>query len=871
MNKTHLKVTTLIGLLTIIVAFFIAPITSFAATVNYDKIADYVSTWHVKSLGGLHWTDDGIYMIKADNQPAFCIDHGTLLNGGSGFNPSELTIPEKEALSLIAYYGYQMNPTTENYGITQNIIWETLGDELLTTNLPDYDSRKTEIMNQVTSHQTKPSFNDNSITLNVGESITLTDNNNVLEKYTNQVANTANLTVDKNGNTLKLTATDASKETGTLQYSIAKDDSVGQSFVYAKPGEQNIATFKLADAGSFNLDIKVNLNGNIQAKKVDADTGKPLANAKLKFEYSGLTKVYDTGKDGLATITDIKAGTEVKITEITAPNGYVNAGELKTVIVKPNQTIEVVLNNQAQLGTAHLSKTGQVPIDATKTGSDFGDLYSFVYDYKPLADVTYDIKATENILTPDGTVRVKKGETAATVTTNENGEWLSPNLFLGKYEAIETKAPNGYILNSTPIPFELTYAGQDIPLTSTSLPTATNDFQKIKLQVFKNQESLIDWKDNQPVLETIKGNNKIFGLFIRDEYKLSETVKIPKDSLLGLSTVKDGIASFDLKIPNGKYYLKELDSGIIHEPSDKEYDFEFKAMDNSEIFPIDVYQNIIAQGKQTLTKIVKTPILNKLHLNKFTIKKLNETATLKEKDGYQFAFDGSGKEATFTLEDENKTVIQTVKIDEHSLGTFENIPVGTYYLKEKATSSDDFILNTETIRIESTLEDIKAYDEKDKLLGESSATNKEPTILFELNNQLKKGTAELTKKDISTGELLPNTGIQILDKDKKIIVEGKTNHSGIFTFKQLPKGTYYFQEYQAPQGYELNETPIQFEIKEDGQIVKSEMTNQKVAVPKEVASFPQTGESKTTLLSILGMLLIGLVLAVTFYYRKKKS
>lgn len=72
-------------------------------------------------------------MIKADNQPAFCIDHGTLLNGGSGFNPSELTIPEKEELSLIAYYGYQLNPTIENYGIAQNIIWEISGDELLTT------------------------------------------------------------------------------------------------------------------------------------------------------------------------------------------------------------------------------------------------------------------------------------------------------------------------------------------------------------------------------------------------------------------------------------------------------------------------------------------------------------------------------------------------------------------------------------------------------------------------------------------------------------------------------------------------------------------------------------------------------------------
>ncbi|WP_239256411.1 hypothetical protein [Listeria ilorinensis] len=31
-------------------------------------------------------------MIKAENKPAFCIEHGTILNGGSGFDPSEFTV-----------------------------------------------------------------------------------------------------------------------------------------------------------------------------------------------------------------------------------------------------------------------------------------------------------------------------------------------------------------------------------------------------------------------------------------------------------------------------------------------------------------------------------------------------------------------------------------------------------------------------------------------------------------------------------------------------------------------------------------------------------------------------------------------------------
>lgn len=81
-------------------------------------------------------------MIKAEGEPTFCIEHGTILNGGSGFDPSELTISEKDRLSLNVYYGYKTNPTSENYGITQNMIWESFDDQLLSTTLPNYQNRK---------------------------------------------------------------------------------------------------------------------------------------------------------------------------------------------------------------------------------------------------------------------------------------------------------------------------------------------------------------------------------------------------------------------------------------------------------------------------------------------------------------------------------------------------------------------------------------------------------------------------------------------------------------------------------------------------------------------------------------------------------
>lgn len=147
-----------------------------------------------------------------------------------------------------------------------------------------------------------------------------------------------------------MTATKDSKESETTKYSIADSNSVGQSFVYAKPNEQKVVTFKLSNAAEFNLNVKVKLNGNIKVKKIDKDTGKPLPNTKLKFEYNNKTKEMMKDSNGFAQINDITQGTTVTISEVTAPDGFFNRGELKKVVVEPNKTIEVTLDNKPQKG-----------------------------------------------------------------------------------------------------------------------------------------------------------------------------------------------------------------------------------------------------------------------------------------------------------------------------------------------------------------------------------------------------------------------------------------------------------------------------------------------------------------------------------------
>ena len=258
------------------------------------------------------------------------------------------------------------------------------------------------------------------------------------------------------------------------------------------------------------------------------------------------------------------------------------------------------------------------------------------------------------------------------------------------------------------------------------------------------------------------------------------------------------------------------------------------------------------------------------------MKKVNEQAFFDKETGVTFTYDTLGTGAVFTLETKDGDMMQEVTITKDGLGVFKNVPVGTFYLKEKAPSSDEFVLSEDVIRIESTKDGIKAYDKDDKLIGESSAPSEETetTITFELANYLKKGTAELTKKDVSTGELLPDTGVRILNDKKEIITEGRTDDKGVFSFDLLPTGTYYFQEYDAPEGYVLDETPMEFEIKDDGEVVKCEMTNHKVETPdtpnETDRTLPKTGDTTNVAILALGLALSAGAMGI-LYYRKKKA
>ena len=87
---------------------------------------------------------------------------------------------------------------------------------------------------------------------------------------------------------------------------------------------------------------------------------------------------------------------------------------------------------------------------------------------------------------------------------------------------------------------------------------------------------------------------------------------------------------------------------------------------------------------------------------------------------------------------------------------------------------------------------------------------------------------DFSKTDVTTGEGIPNTKVEVYtDKDEKIF-EGVTDENGNITIEDLFVGKFYIVETECATGYKLSDEKVYFEIKEDGEIVKANMTNEKI-------------------------------------------
>lgn len=120
----------------------------------------------------------------------------------------------------------------------------------------------------------------------------------------------------------------------------------------------------------------------------------------------------------------------------------------------------------------------------------------------------------------------------------------------------------------------------------------------------------------------------------------------------------------------------------------------------------------------------------------------------------------------------------------------------------------------------------KGYSISDEPTQTIKLVEQQAEFVVDFDNEIITKPFEITKTDISTGELIPDCTFEILNENNEQVITGTTDENGIAHF-QLAIGKYFYREISAPDIYEIDDSAYPFEITENDDIVKAKMTNKK--------------------------------------------
>lgn len=513
--------------------------------VSADTVAEFVHVpgeyVQVRTSTGIHDTGEIIVKSNGKEELAFCIEPNVLIPLGynSGYTGKERTDISARAEQIATLWS-TVSTDKWYYFVAQAMIWEQMDglqaygiDGLSDT---DYQNIKSQINQVVDNYNKKPSFDKQTVTVKLGETITLTDTNSVnLSDFNREIYNTANVSYSVSSNQLKITPNKNSNENGDLY--LGKSLATGTSVVYQKAGSQSLMVAKISDPNRFNVKLKVIKTGKSQVQKLDAETGKPMAGVKFKVTVEGKDYDVTTNSKGIGFVDkEFLHDTEVTYTEVKTLDGYVlNETPIKGKI-KAGETITLSMNNDTQKGRVkgHKEKEVYNPAESEKQGKS-------VYDKVPLPNVTFDVVAQNDITRPDGEVVLKKGETADTFTTNENADFESTkDLYIGAqntYKLVERDVPDNYRpLYDQQATFTIPYDAEnktkvftlDMGPLDNDLKTGTLDLNKVDSKTGKiipNTQFLLRGLSayNKDVLYTITtGDKATIDKLIAGKYEIVE-------------------------------------------------------------------------------------------------------------------------------------------------------------------------------------------------------------------------------------------------------------------------------------------------------------------------------------------------------------
>ena len=515
-----------------------------------------------------------------------------------------------------------------------------------------------------------------------------------------------------------------------------------------------------------------NFESYLKVVKFDKETGKRIPYEGAAFEiydsdnhrvtmqytYPQVTSIHTfyTNKEGYLITPEKLPYGDYTLKEVQAPYGYVlDDTPIPFSISQENSStdtgvtvVKVKARDVAQKGVINITKTGEIFSSVEENKG----VYTPKYSISNLKGAIFEIYAAEDITTLDGTVRYEQGTLVDTITTDDDGVAKSKELYLGKYTVIEKTAPNGYVHNAAKYDAELTYAGQNVSVTSTDI-SVYNDRQKVSVSLKKIMANDKTFGiGNNGEITSVR-----FGIYADEDIKASNGDVIPKDALITFANCdKNGSIVFDCDLPVGfKWYAKEIATDAHYILSDTKYEFDTEYQ-GQDIKVIDIKIN---NDKAIENNLIYGSVKG--------LKVDRETQEVIK--GATF---GLFKSDTTELTEEN--AILTAVTDENGIFTFSNIPYGEYLIKE-LKPADGYLDNedvfTVTIKNNEQVVELTAINDKVPELKTTATVNGKKEAVAK---------GEITIKDtVEYKHLVPNTEYVIkgtlMDKStgKPFMVKGK--------------------------------------------------------------------------------------------------
>lgn len=423
-----------------------------------------------------------------------------------------------------------------------------------------------------------------------------------------------------------------------------------------------------------------NFESYLKVVKLDAETGKQIAyegagfeiydsnnhRISMQFTYPEVTEIHTfyTNSEGYLITPEKLPYGDYTLKEVQAPYGYVlDSTPIPFSITQENSStdtgvtvVKVKAKDMSQKGVIEITKTGEI----FKSVIENEGIYTPIYENGNLANAVFEIYAAEDITTLDGTTRYYQGEKVDEITTDKNGIAKSKQLYLGKYTVIEKTAPDTFVNANEQYDVELTYAGQNVSVTSTAL-SVYNDRQKVSVSLLKelSKDERFKLGMNDEILSVQ------FGIYADEDITAADGTVIPKDGLITYGKCdENGKLTFNCDLPIGyKFYAKEMATDSHYILSDTRYTFdtEYKGQ-NVETIKID-----LNSGQKIENNLIYG-----------TIKGLKiDRETEKTIKGALFGLFKSD-----TTEYTKDNAILTAESDENGIFVFDNIPFGDWLVKE---------------------------------------------------------------------------------------------------------------------------------------------------------------------------------------------